>query len=185
MKAFKNATGQKQFKNTIGSLIEGQEPLTFSKNDTIEDILNVMSLHCRYAGGVVDDKGCLIGLITDREITRRIFSPQHSYADKMQEIYDHRDISRLSAWDIMIASPAHFDVNEDIESAFQRSGLWGYRYIPVTNKRGKFLGIVDSRILQEEAHTRRQSFLERQTSMLNQFLFGEPYGGAGGFNYGT
>jgi len=185
MKAFKKAIGQKPFKNTIGCLIEGQEPLSFSKDDTIEHILNVMSLHCRYAGGVVDEKGRLIGLVTDREITRRIFSPQHSYADKMQDIYGHKDISRLKAWDIMIASPAHFDVNEDIESAFQRSGLWGYRYIPVTSERGKFRGIVDSRILQEKAYKHRQSFLERQTSMLNQFLFGEPYGGAGGFNYGT
>lgn len=165
---------------TVGDIAISRNCLSFQPGQYVKLILKAMQHARTGSAGIVDEHGKLIGLLTEREILRRIFAMitdctlNHS---KMGKYIDDMVVE-----DVMIPHPQTLQDDTDIEDALEIMTHLGYRYMPVVSHLDgcRLVGVVDERELAIHVKNRLERLKEesrRQASLLG-YLFHEPYGAA-------
>jgi len=137
----------KSYADTLRDIVGDRAPLKFNPKDTVPDIISRMRAGGVGAGGVIDSAGAFIGLVTEREVARRIFDRFDKADRKLESLYEHKAVSQMTAWYVMICNPETLYVDDAVEDALDLITYLGYRYMPVMGKGGKFLGIVGAQEL--------------------------------------
>lgn len=163
---------------TVGDIAIRRKCLAFSPDQYVRIILPTMQFSRVGAAGVVDEKGELVGVISERDILRQIFklmaSPVIAPANAVKHVDD------MTVRDAMINNPKCLDEDMDIETALAVMTEFGYRFMPVISRDDprKLLGIVDEREIAIHVKNRLDNIkreAEAKESVL-QYLFHEPYG---------
>lgn len=168
--------GPKKYAQTVGEIVQDRVCLKFSPKDTIPDMLERMSAEGGGAGGVIDASGKFIGMITEREIVRKIYGNAKKMEERLDALSDIKASKHLTAWDVMIASPDALHPDDDIEDAEDVITYFGYRYMPVVGPNDKLHGIVDARELHQHVYAKSQDIMESKDTLLSYFMGSEPYG---------
>ncbi len=95
---------------------------------------------------IVDDRGRLTGIVTERDITRRV-------------VADARDPAKTLLGDIMTQNPDTLAPHDTAYNALDLMRLRGYRHLPVVDG-DRLVGIVSVRDLYEVTRSALQDSLE-------------------------
>ena len=160
---------------TVGDIIGNRSVLKFSPKDHVDDILARLHKSEMAAGCVIDATGRFIGLVTEREIIRRLLDYKNcDFVDT--GLLDRAKRSDLTAWDVMIVDPYRVEPDEDIEDALDLVSMHGFRYLPVVDINRIPKGIVDVRELYQHARLLDRHLLKEKDKVLSYFMGNEPYG---------
>lgn len=173
-----------RYADIVGDIVQTRSAPTFKPGDGVPDLIPRMHDHATGAGAVVDAKGCLLGLVTEREIIRRIFHRPPETIDPLEagNLGRNQNARSLTAWDVMIPGPDTLHIKDKVEDAHDVITYFGYRYMPVVDSARRFAGIVDERELYRHVRAKDKALMESQSQLLAYFTHHEPYGGAGGFS---
>lgn len=164
--------------STVGDIAATRKCLYFHPDQFIKIILTAMQNARTGCAGVVDDEGNLVGMLTEREILRRIFDMVADPTINRRNIGKHVD--DMIVQDVMITSPKVFTDDTDIEEAFEVMTQLGFRFMPVVRCQDgrKIVGLVDEREVAIHVKNRldriKREAAEKE-SMFHSF-FREPYG---------
>lgn len=177
-----NATQRKEINQrkfeTVSDIALSRRRLTFRPQENLRTILPLMLSSDGGAAGVIDDDDELIGLLTEKEVLRRIYRAIDDPA-----IHPHnvgRYIDAMSVEDAMIVSPETLTDNIDIEDALGMMVRRGFRYMPVVSRydRGELIGVVSEREL--AIHVRHRLWDAKKSDEANRslitYFLSEPYG---------
>lgn len=177
------ATEKKQDReiSTVGDIAASRKCLLFYPEQFIKIILKTMQNTRTGCAGVIDNGGNLVGMLTEREILRRIFAlvvdPTINHANVGKHIDD------MTVYDVMIAAPKVLTADTDIEQALETMTELGFRFMPVVNRHNsrKPIGLVDEREVAIYVKNRLDR-IKREAAEKEQLLYGlfrEPYGAGG------
>lgn len=163
---------------TVGDLALSRRCMTFRPEEYVSVILPVLQTHEAGAAGVVDDDGNLVGLLTERQILRRVFmkavDPTINPANLRNYIED------MMVQEAMIAAPETLDEDIDMEDAVGMMLRRGYRFMPVVSRfdRQHLLGIVSEHEMALQLKNKLQEVKksEETAKSLLSFMLHEPYG---------
>ena len=164
------------YAETVRDMVENRVCLQFKPKDNLPDIIARMHRHGGGVGGVINEAGKFIGMITEREIVRRAFGTATNMQERLDHISNLKSSEDKTAWDIMIASPDVLHPEDTIEKAVDVIDYFGYRYMPVVDSQGSLMGIVDARELHRHAKIKAKKLLEAKDSILSYMMGSEPYG---------
>lgn len=158
--------------------------LRFYPDQFIKLILKTMQNTRAGCACVVDDDGRLVGLLTEREILRRVFAILNDPTINHANIGKH--IDDMTVQDLMIPAPRSLDADTDIEQALEIMTDLGFRYMPVVSRfdRTKPIGLVDEREVAIHVKNRLDR-IKQEAAAKEQLLHGlirEPYGAGGGLS---
>lgn len=168
--------------NTVGEITTNRPLLTFRSGDKIEYIVREMIKHHQGAVGITDTnaEGTLVGLLTERDILRKIFGTEGETQAQFDARNQHLSVypGRLVARDVMTPQPICLVENMLVDEALEKIKRHAYRYMPVLDKErgGRLVGIVSERELFWHAQEKLRRTIQTQTSLLSYFIH-EPYGG--------
>lgn len=167
---------------TVGDIAALRKCQLFYPEEHVKIILRTMQNSRVGCAGVINDHGALIGILTEREILRRIFSLLTDSTIHQANIGKYIDDMRVM--DVMISHPHTLTSDTDIEEALKCMTDMGFRYMPVVSPYNEnvALGFVDEReVAIHVAHRlerlRRES---HERDEVYQQLLREPYGGSQG-----
>lgn len=153
---------------TVADIIRDRPCPVFAPDDKVADLIRKIQDSHAGAAAVLDGRGLLQGLITEREILRRVFltpGPDRRGGD-------------MTAGDMMIRDPVMLDDRTDIRTALDIITGHGFRYMPVI-RHGQprhLAGIVSERELFQHAQEKTRRVLESKDTLLCYFMHHEPYG---------
>jgi predicted transcriptional regulator len=171
-----NIQEPKKYAQTVRDLVQDRTCLKFSIHDKLSDVLQRIRTHNGCAGGVIDSKGKLIGLISEREIVRKALEIPIKATDEIYDFSLEKKKADLTAWQLMIANPDALHIDDDIDDALDIITYHGYRYMPVTDHKGQCMGIVDARELHRHVEAKTEDIIQSKDALLSYFLHTEPYG---------
>lgn len=119
----------------IPDVVQGQTVCAMQATGTALEAARRMDFFNIGAVVVVDNVGRLTGIVTERDITRRI-------------VAEGRDPAAVPVGDIMTRDPDTLAPEDSAADALERMRLQGYRHLPVID-RGRVIGIVSVRDLYE------------------------------------
>lgn len=174
----KKNLGRQKEPLTVGDVALSHKHLTFSPDEHVKVILPLMlSSECG-AVGVLDENECLVGLLTEREILKRIF-----YTASDHSIHPHnvgKYIDDMTVRDAMIPAPETLGEQLDIEDGLNIMLQHGYRHMPVVRKYDKtaLVGIISDYEL--TLHLKYKGGAIRKTGKAGKAAFShlmhKPYG---------
>lgn len=177
------ASEQKQDRSisTVGDIAASRKCLIFYPEQFIKIILKTMQTTRTGCAAVLDDDGRLVGMLTEREILRRIFTlvadPTINHANIGKHIDD------MTVRDVMIASPHVLADDTDIEQALEVMTDLGFRFMPVVSRTDptKAVGLMDEREVAIHVKNRLDQVKREaaEKEYLLNGLFREPYGAGG------
>lgn len=94
----------------------------------VSDVAKIMNENGVGCIPVCDDKNCVVGILTDRDIILR-------------SVACNKDVSSTNASEIMTCNTICCDCNEDLKTITENMGKTGIRRIPVTEN-GKLVGML-------------------------------------------
>lgn len=164
--------------NTVGHIAASRNCLSFQPDQHVKIILRAMQNSRTGSAGVVDEKGNLVGLLTEREILRRIFAMINDSTIDNSKL--GRYVDDMIVDDVMIPNPKTLKDDMDIENALEAMTRLGFRYMPVVSRFDgmRLLGVVDEREVAIHVKNRLDQVkedAEKKGSLLSYF-FHEPYG---------
>lgn len=163
----------------VGDIINPRTCLVFYPKEKVSDIVEAMHGHHQGAVGVNDASGRFIGMITEREILRRLFQMAPETKEQQRFADEDKAVMDLTAWDVMIAAPACLSPDTDIEAALSMITDYGYRFMPVIAQDGdrkELVGIVSERELFMHVQEKTRRTLKAKDSLLSYFMHHESYG---------
>jgi CBS domain-containing protein len=174
------ATEEKKIKgeiSTVGDIAATRKCLFFHPDQFIKIILTAMQHARTGCAGVIDDDGGLVGMLTEREILRRIFEMVSDPTIHRRNIGKHVD--DMTVREIMIANPKTLKDDTDIEEALEVMTELGFRFMPVVSRDSrKLVGLVDEREVAIHVKNRldriKREAAEKEALLYS--LFREPYG---------
>jgi acetoin utilization protein AcuB len=112
-------------------------PITVKSGDSIKDAVEKMKRGCFRHLPVVDDKGSLVGMLSDRDL--RSIRPSPAFVSP--------EDSELQIWSASVRQAAVFDVvtispEALLEQAAELMLRWEVGGLPVVDKEGKLIGII-------------------------------------------
>jgi CBS domain-containing protein len=164
--------------STVGDIAATRASLTFYPEQFIKTIFAIMQHSRNACASVIDDDGNLIGMLTEREILKRIFTLVSDSTINPANIGKYLD--DMTVRDMMIGSPHVLDEDTDIEMGLEIMSRLGLRFMPVVSHHDqkKPIGLIDEREIAIHVKNRLDR-LKRETAekeaILNH-LFHEPYG---------
>ena len=163
---------------TVGDIASSRKCLLFYPEQFTKIILKTMQNTRIGCAGVVDADGNLVGMLTEREILRRIFALVADSTINHANIGKH--IDDMIVHDVMIPTPKVLDADTDIEQALETMTELGFRFMPVVNShnRRKPIGLVDEREVAIHVKNRLDR-IKCEAADKEQLLYGllrEPYG---------
>ena len=118
--------------------------VTVSPNETIADVIKKLAEHDRGSFPVCNDKGGLVGIITERDIVRKCFA-------------GGTDCSRFKVQDVMSRKVAVGQADDELDYAINVMKTERIRHLPVIDHE-KVIGMISMRDLLgfklEETNTR-------------------------------
>ena len=175
-------SSKKKYAGFVQEVIQNRAFLKFSPKDTIPSVVERMHAENSGSGAIVDTAGRFVGLLTEREIVRKIFGNLRNMKQHLEALSDPEESKFMTAWDVMILKPETLHPHDSIEDALDVITYFGYRYMPVVNSDIKIEGIVDARELHQHAQAKARDIIETKDTLLSYFMYPERYGGAGGYN---
>jgi CBS domain-containing protein len=174
----KNAFEKNGEAATAGNIAAARKCLLFHPDQLIKIILAAMQREGTGCAGVVDEKGRLVGMLTEREILRRIFAMVADPTISRRNI--GRNVEDMTVRDVMIANPRTLDEDTDIEDALALMTELGFRFMPVVSgsDRRRLIGLADEREVALHVKNRLDR-IKREAARKEAFfhsLLHEPYG---------
>lgn len=178
MKTIDPVTSKNPPVDKVCDIINPRSCLTFYLKEKVSGIVHEMHGHHSGAAGVIDGEGRFIGMITEREILRRLFKMTPETDEQQRFVDENKATMDLTAWDVMIAGPKCLTDDMQIETALAIITDCGFRYMPVVDKndREKLLGIVGERELFMHVQEKHRRSLQAKETLLSYFMHHEPYG---------
>jgi CBS domain-containing protein len=170
---------------TVGEITANRPFLTFPAEGSIENIVREMIRHRQGVARIIapEASGCLAGLLTERDILRKIFGTYEETEVQHDERQQHLSIypGTLLAQDVMIINPVCLTEDMPVEAALEKIKSHGFRYMPVVKKSDekKIIGIVSERELFWHAQEKCNRTIRAQSNLLS-FFIQEPYCSASG-----
>ncbi len=96
---------------------------------------------------VVDERGGMIGIVTERDITQRV-------------VAERRDPTTVPLSDVMTPNPDALAPDDTAQDALDLMRLRGYRHLPVVD-RGRLVGMVSVRDLYEVTRLALEQLIDR------------------------
>ncbi|MDE0799286.1 MAG: CBS domain-containing protein [Rhodospirillaceae bacterium] len=141
----------------VPDVISLQTLIIVSQRDTARDIAKLMH-EKRVAAVMVTEGDCLVGIITERDMTTRVVAAGN-------------DPNTSTAKDIMTANPDTLHPNDTPAQAIKMMIERNYRHLPVTDGE-TLVGMVSVRDLYAIYNLE----LEEDLKDRNAFIYGENYG---------
>ena len=136
----------------------GKRPIVILKaSETVCRALSALPEHDVGAAGVIDETGRLVGIVTVRDLLKRVLG--HGKAPESLLIHD-----------IMTAAPVTVSVKACAQDTLELMTRSGYRYLPIMDGE-TMIGMADIRDLYQTI----QDLLHQKTSLMAR-MFSEPYG---------
>lgn len=163
---------------TVGDVAKTRKCLFFHPGQFVKTILAAMQNARTGCAGVVDGDGRLAGMLTERDILRRIFDMAADPAVDRRHVGRHVD--DMTVRDVMITDPHVLEEDTDIEEALEIMTELGFRFMPVVSRddRRTLLGLVDER--EVAIHVKnRLDFIKRDAARKEavfRSFWREPYG---------
>ena len=155
----------KPYAGTLRDIVRERSHLKFSPKDSLSSIMKRLHDNHMRAGGVIDAAGRFIGLITETEIARRVFGrfewPHHN-PDYLSE---HKEISQMTSWDVMIMNPDTLHLDDEIEDALELITYFGYSHMPVVGSDGKLCGIISAKELRHHVKIKEKALRASNDSL--------------------
>jgi CBS domain-containing protein len=107
---------------------------------------------------VTDDAGKLVGIVTERDLTRRVIAKD-------------RDADKVTVGEIMTANPDTLAPRDSALDALELMRTRKYRHLPVVDD-GSVVGMVSIRDL----YAAVKAALEKDIRETEAFVFGDRYG---------
>ena len=108
-----------------------RSPVTVLPTSSVQDALQTMLKENVGAVLVVDEKGTLLGIFSERDLLTKVVGLHDSYTQLLIE-------------DFMTANPETVSPNDPLNFALHKMDIGGYRHVPVTND-GVPLGMISVR----------------------------------------
>jgi CBS domain-containing protein len=138
----------KFYASTLYDIVRERMPLTFNPKTTVPEIIKRMHEHRCSAGAIIDPSGAFIGFTTKREIIRRIFGRfEKKHFNKLESLHEHKAISKMTAWDVMICNPDTLYIDDTVEDALDVITYFGYSHMPVMGDNRRLVGIASAKEL--------------------------------------
>ncbi len=132
----------------IPDIIHEQKLCAMQAEGRVDEAARRMSYFNVGAIVIVDDRRQVIGIVTERDITRRV-------------VAQGRDPRSTLLKDIMSANPDTLRPDDTAEDALTLMRLRGYRHLPVVDE-GKLVGMVSVRDLYEVTKLSLEETIDRR-----------------------
>ena len=142
----------------IPDIVNDQKLCVLSKPDTAREAAKQMAEKDIAAIVVTDDGGKLLGIVTERDLTRRV-------------IAGNRDADKTTVGEIMTGNPDTLAPRDSALDALELMRTRKYRHLPVVDD-GRVVGMVSIRDLYAAVKTA----LEKDIRETEAFVFGDRYG---------
>lgn len=142
----------------IPDIVNDQKLSVLSKQDTARKAAKQMAEKDIAAIVVTDDGGTLLGIVTERDLTRRV-------------IAGNRDADKVTVGEIMTGNPDTLAPGDSALDALELMRTRKYRHLPVVDD-GRIVGMVSIRDLYAAVKTA----LEKDIREAEAFVFGDRYG---------
>ncbi len=142
----------------IPDIVSDQKLSVLSKQDTAREAAKQMAEKDIAAIVVTDDGGKLLGIVTERDLTRRV-------------IAGNRDADKVTVGEIMTGNPDTLAPRDSALDALELMRTRKYRHLPVVDD-GRVVGMVSIRDLYAAVKTA----LEKDIRETEAFVFGDRYG---------
>ncbi len=142
----------------IPDIVEDQIIRGLAEQSTIREAAKQMADNDIAAIVVTDDAGKLLGIVTERDMTRRI-------------IAKGRDADKVTVGEIMTGNPDTLAPGDSALDALELMRTRKYRHLPVVDD-GRVVGMVSIRDLYAAVKTA----LEKDIRETEAFVFGDRYG---------
>lgn len=170
--------------DTVGEITLNRLLLKFGAEERIEHIVREMIRNQQGAVGITDTNGSgkLIGLLTERDVLRKIFGTHEETQAQFDARNQHLDVypGTLLARDAMTRNPVCLTEDMQVGTALEKIKRYGFRFMPVVRKddESRLVGIVSEREIFWHAQEKLQRTIQTQSSLLSYFVR-EPYGCGG------
>lgn len=145
-------------RNVIPDIVKDQSIHALSPDRTVVEAAKLMANRDVGAIVVIDEEGRLAGILSERDITRRV-------------ITKGMDPKKTTIADIMTANPDTVRPDDSALEALEIMRVRHYRHLPVVDD-GKVVGMVSVRDLYEVM----KEELEHSIRETEAFVFGDRYG---------
>jgi len=145
----------------LRDLLNGKDAHQAAPGDTIRSVAIEMPRTHSSAAVVLDSKGKLIGILTEKDIVERAIGAR-------------RNVDKTTVEEIMTRDPVTISVKQPISKALLLMTQKGVRTLPVMDGQ-KFIGIIDIRDLYAGMNKLLEDQLRTDKSMI-AYAFGEDYG---------
>ncbi|MCZ6608152.1 MAG: CBS domain-containing protein [Alphaproteobacteria bacterium] len=142
----------------IPDIVNDQKLRVLSKQNTAREAAKQMAENDIAAIVVTGDGGKLLGIVTERDLTRRV-------------IAGNRDADKVTVGEIMTGDPDTLAPGDSALDALELMGTRKYRHLPVVDD-GRIVGMVSIRDLYAAVKTA----LEKDIRETEAFVFGDRYG---------
>jgi CBS domain-containing protein len=142
----------------IPDIVRDQGIKGMSEQDTVLDAVNTMMALNIGAVVVVDGDNDLVGIVTERDLTRRVMAAG-------------LDAAKTPLVDVMTKDPDTLSPGDSALDALELMRVREYRHLPVTDDR-KVVGMVSIRDL----YAAVKDALEKDIQETEAFVFGDRYG---------
>ncbi len=142
----------------IPDIVNDQKLSVLSKQNTAREAAKQMAEKDIAAIVVTDDGGKLLGIVTERDLTRRV-------------IAGNRDADKVTVGEIMTGDPDTLAPGDSALDALELMGTRKYRHLPVVED-DRVVGMVSIRDLYAAVKTA----LEKDIRETEAFVFGDRYG---------
>ena len=142
----------------IPDIVQPRDLTTTTVDQTAEQAAKDMAAANVAAIIVLDADGKLIGIVTERDLSRRI-------------VAENKVPSDTKVGDIMTANPDTLAPGDRASDALELMLTWRYRHLPVQDENGKCIAMVSIRDLYEAV----KESLEENIRETEAFVFGDRY----------
>ena len=142
----------------IPDIVTDQSICALPLASTAIEAAKAMAVHHCAAVVITDENGKLIGIVTERDLTRRV-------------VAEDRDPKSTALGDIMSKDPDTLAPGDSAFDALELMRVRGYRHLPVVDQ-GQVIGMVSVRDL----YAAVKDSLEKDIRETEAFVFGDRYG---------
>lgn len=132
----------------IPDVVRDQRLCAMHADGRVDEAARRMSYFNVGAIVIVDEQGKLIGIVTERDITRRV-------------VAERRDPAKTLLREVMSANPDALRPSDTAEDALRLMRVRGYRHLPVVDE-GRLVGMVSVRDLYEVTKLDIEQSLDRE-----------------------
>jgi len=133
----------------IGEVIEGRPLFHVDPKETVRNVARTMSDKNIGCIAVIDDRGHLVGIFSERDVLTRVVAEGRNP--------DDTEVATVMTKELIVAEP-----NDSIEDALQKMHHRKFRHLPVV-ERGNLIGMISIRDLlqvDDDANRAKASFLK-------------------------